>query len=154
MKRLLAVAMALSALTGTVALADSDRRDRGHHERRWYDDNGRRSDHRHGDNRHGDTHWNDRHYVRGFQEYGWRTPHPRYRVVRYSPPRGYRYYPWHPGARLPVAYYAPRYVISDYGYYRLRPPPRGYHWVRVDNDVVLAAIVSGLVVQVVNGIFY
>jgi Ni/Co efflux regulator RcnB len=44
--------------------------------------------------------------------------------------------------------------VDDYYTYRLRPPPRGYHWVRVDNDVVLAAVASGLVVSAVYGIFH
>ena len=46
------------------------------------------------------------------------------------------------------------YIVDDYYSYRLRPPPRGYHWVRVDNDVVLAAIASGIVVSAVYGIFH
>jgi Ni/Co efflux regulator RcnB len=52
-----------------------------------------------------------------------------------------------------VAYYAPRYVVHDYGHYRLRQPPRGHHWVRVNNDVVLAAITGGVVAEVVTGMF-
>jgi Ni/Co efflux regulator RcnB len=34
---------------------------------------------------------------------------------------------------------APGYVVEDYGRYRLRPPPRGYDWVRVGDDFVLVA---------------
>jgi Ni/Co efflux regulator RcnB len=44
--------------------------------------------------------------------------------------------------------------VNDYYAYRLRPPPRGYHYVRVDHDVVLAAIASGIVVSAIYGIFY
>ena len=44
--------------------------------------------------------------------------------------------------------------MSDYHRYRLSPPPYGHHWVRVNEDVVLAAVASGLVVSVVNGMFY
>jgi Ni/Co efflux regulator RcnB len=36
----------------------------------------------------------------------------------------------------------------------LYPPPYGYHWVRVDNDVVLAAITTGIVLAVVNQVFW
>ena len=43
--------------------------------------------------------------------------------------------------------------MNDYHVYRLRPPPRGYHYVRVDHDVVLAAIASGVVVSAIYGIF-
>jgi Ni/Co efflux regulator RcnB len=55
---------------------------------------------------------------------------------------------------LPGAYYSSRYIVNDYHVYHLYAPPRGYHWVRVDNDVVLAAITSGIVVSVVSGMFY
>ncbi len=132
MKRLLvAAALAASALMGTVAMADSH----GRHERAWHD----RHEH------HGDRDRHGRHYHRH---------DGRYRVALYYPPKGYRHYTWSRGARLPAAYYAPRYVVYNYGAYRLRPPPRGYHWVRVDNDVVLAAITTGIVMQVIDGIFY
>lgn len=164
MKRVLVAAIALSTLLGSAAMADSHDRDRGHHER--HDSNRRdnhRSDSRHNDRRdyRGGRH-DDRRVVESRQRYDrpyhrtdrYRYDHQRYRVTRYYQPRGYRHYVWHPGARLPSAYYAPRYVVHDYGAYRLRHPPRGYHWVRVDNDVVLAAIATGVVMQVVNGLFY
>jgi Ni/Co efflux regulator RcnB len=69
-------------------------------------------------------------------------------------PSGYYYRSWRYGDRLPHAYYGPRYVVNNYYSYRLRPPPYGYHWVRVDHDVVLAAIASGIVVSAVFGIFH
>ncbi|HMN45590.1 MAG TPA: RcnB family protein [Povalibacter sp.] len=143
MKRLLVAALAASTLMGTVAMADSHARDRTRDERVWNDRRDNR-DHRHRDDR--KDHRHDRHYDHRHEG--------RYKVVRYAPPHGYRPHAWYRGARLPAAYYAPRYVVYDYGTYRLRPPPRGYHWVRVDNDVVLAAITTGVVMQVINGIFY
>lgn len=186
MKRVLVAAIALSTLLGSAAMADSDDRDRGRHERH---ESNRRDHHRY-DGRHNDRHdyrggryddhraaqrrdrddrrWNDRddddrRWDRRHREdhrsfhhpyrYGY-DHHNRYRVGRYYRPHGYRHYVWHNGARLPPAYYAPRYVVHDYGSYRLRHPPHGYHWVRVDNDVLLAAIATGVVVQVVNGLFY
>jgi len=93
----------------------------------------------------------------GFNDYG---RHVRYRVDPYRQPRGYynggyyNGYGWHRGDRLPVAFYAPRYVVRDYRAYRLAPPPWGYQWVRVDNDVVLAAITTGLVLSVVDNLFW
>ncbi len=53
-----------------------------------------------------------------------------------------------------MAYYAPRYIVHDYYVYGLRRPPYGYHWIRVDNDVVLAAITTGIVLEVVDRIFW
>ena len=40
--------------------------------------------------------------------------------------------------------------MNDYGRYGLRAPPRGHRWVRADNDYVLAAIATGLIVQVLS----
>ncbi|MGC1303522.1 MAG: RcnB family protein [Caulobacteraceae bacterium] len=36
----------------------------------------------------------------------------------------------------------------DYRRYRLRAPPRGYQWRRVDNNFVLAATATGLIAAV------
>lgn len=156
MNRLIAAALvtvaAVTSLVGTAAMADSRDRDRGRDERPWND----RHEHRDHDryDRHHDRHdhrWDDRRA--GHRYYDGRYD-GRYKVVRYYPPRNYRYHRWYRGAYLPAAYYAPRYVVHDYSMYRLRPPPRGYHWVRVDNDVILAAIATGLVASVVSDIFY
>lgn len=78
----------------------------------------------------------------------------RFYTDSYDRPYGYRAYSWRSGDRLPSSYYAPRYVVRDYSSYRLGAPPRGHHWVRVDNDMILAAITTGIVVQVVNDLFY
>lgn len=65
---------------------------------------------------------------------------------------GYRpgYNAWRRGAYLPNYYNS--YVVNDYYRYRLRPPPRGYHWVRANDDYLLVAIASGLIFDIiVNG---
>ena len=160
MKRMLTALIALSALTGTVAFADSGRHEPRHGERDWNHRDGRndRRDHdrrdrdRRGyDHRDFDRHHFDRRHGRDYRHY---HPRPRYHSDRYYRPRGYTYRSWRRGDRLPSAYYAPRYVVHDYHHYRLNQPPRGYHWVRVDNDVVLAAIAGGIVAEVVTGLFY
>ena len=89
--------------------------------------------------------WNDR----GGNDRGWND---RYRV-EYRRPWGYSDHYWRRGDRLPVAYYAPPYVVGDYSAYQLRAPPYGCHWVRVNNDVVLAAVATGLVLDVVYNAF-
>lgn len=152
MKRFVAAALAVSLLTGSlVAQArdhDSRDHDRGRHSR--HDD---RRGHEHARN-HYERHdrWDDRRAASRAYANGYRAG--RYDAGRYYRPSGYRYYSWHRGARLPAAYYAPRYVVHDYHRYRLYAPPRGHHWVRVDHDVVLAAVATGAVVAVVNGLFY
>jgi len=156
MKRLFAAtALALTLIGGVVTTAQADNRDRDRYER----SHDRRHDNRHG-NRHGNRHDNrhdDRRYDRrdwdryyGFRHHDGR----RYQYGRYVRPSGYHYRSWRYGDHLPRGYYSRRYIVNDYHVYHLRPPPRGYHYVRVDNDVVLAAIASGIVVSAIYGIFY
>jgi hypothetical protein len=63
----------------------------------------------------------------------------------------YRERRWSRGQYLPRHYRSRNYVVYDYGRYRLRPPPRGYHWVRHGDDYLLAAIATGLIAQVIFG---
>ncbi|WP_256364108.1 RcnB family protein [Rhodanobacter sp. C05] len=47
---------------------------------------------------------------------------------------------------MPSDYRGREYVVSDWRHERLRPPPRGYHWVRSDNgDFLLVAISTGII---------
>jgi Ni/Co efflux regulator RcnB len=78
----------------------------------------------------------------------------RWRGPAYAYPRGFQPRRWDRGQYLPRAYFASPYYIDNYAYYRLRPPPRGYRYVRVGNDIVLAAIAGGLIAEVINGAFY
>jgi Ni/Co efflux regulator RcnB len=160
---------------------DNDRRN--DHGRNWGNNNGnnrrddhrwdgRRDDHR----RDNDRRWNgNRHYDGRSDSHRWVNP-PRYVSpprYSYSPPhhshrwengrwhwgsyyRPYGYAPryWRRGDRLPVAYYGPRYVIGNYYDCGLRAPPYGYHWVRIDHDVVLAAIATGVVLDVIYNQFW
>lgn len=77
----------------------------------------------------------------------------RYDAGRYVAPRGYPTRQWRAGQRLPAAYAARTYVVHDYSRYGLRAPPRGYHYVRSGNDVVLAAVAGGLISAVIAGLF-
>jgi Ni/Co efflux regulator RcnB len=143
MKRLFAVtALALTLFGGVVTTAQADHRDRDRYEHR-HD----RHDDRNHDRRYDRRDW-DRNY--GFRHHDGR----RYVYGSYVRPSGYHYRSWRYGDYLPRSYYSRRYVVNDYYAYRLRPPPRGYHYVRVDHDVVLAAIASGIVVSAIYGIFY
>lgn len=53
-----------------------------------------------------------------------------------APPR----HQWQRGERLP-AEFARGHEVIDWRARRLRTPPRGYHWVNVDGDFVLAGVV-------------
>jgi len=50
--------------------------------------------------------------------------------------------------------YARNYQVVDYHRYkRLKAPPRGYHYVRSGNDVLLVGVTSGIVAAVMSGMF-
>lgn len=72
---------------------------------------------------------------------------------QYRHPHGYVYRSYRAGYYLPRPYFSSGYYV-DYYRYGLRAPPYGYHWVRVDGDVVLAAIATGLIIDVVEDMFY
>ncbi len=77
-----------------------------------------------------------------------------FRGQRYYGPRGYAYRPVTIGYRFAPTYYGSRYVISDYGRYRL-PRPVAYHqWVRYGNDVVLVNIRTGRVAEIHRSFFW
>lgn len=59
-----------------------------------------------------------------------------------------QYRRWARGERLPPSYWG--YGV-DYRRHHLRRPPSGYRWVRVNDDYVLAAIATGLILEVING---
>jgi Ni/Co efflux regulator RcnB len=142
---------------------DNNRRDWNDHRndndrRNWNDHrNDYRSDHRN-DNRGWDrprTDWashpnywdNRRHDRRDYARY-------RYQYGSYRAPYGYTYRVWHRGDYLPRAYYGRSYIVSDWRPYRLYAPPYGYHWVRVGNDVLLTALATGVVLDVLYDIWY
>jgi Ni/Co efflux regulator RcnB len=71
----------------------------------------------------------------------------------YHRPAGFYEHSWRRGERLPVAYYQRSYVIANYRDCGLRAPPRGYQWVRVNGDAVLAAVATGIVLDSVFHLF-
>ena len=144
MKTLVTAALGVSMLTGAVAMANPhDQRGDGQHSYRERErSNDRRDDRRDDHGRY--EHRNDRRF----------DSNARFRVGEYHRPHGYQYRAWRQGDRLPSAYRKRVYVVNDYHSYRLHQPPRGYHWVRVDNNVVLAAVATGVVLEVVSNLFY
>ena len=71
---------------------------------------------------------------------------------RYIAPRDYRYVRYDSGARLPQGYYGDSYYV-DYQPYDLAPPPQGYRWNRVGNDVYMVSVRDGLIAQAVYSLF-
>ena len=129
MKFLLSTLLGLSLLAASGAvLADQDH-GHGHGHGRGHDDQGQQDDDWHdGDQDRGDWHANG--HGHGHYDNGW---------------HGRRHH-WERGNR----YDGPIVVVRDYESYRLRPPPRGYHWVRDDDDnYVLVAIATGIILDYV-----
>lgn len=56
---------------------------------------------------------------------------------------------WSRGDKLPPQYRTNQYVVSDWKNNNLRKPPRGYHWVRANNQYVLAAVASGVISDII-----
>lgn len=83
----------------------------------------------------------------------WQQSQRRYNAPRYVAPRSYTPRQWSYGQRMPSYYRTNAYVVNDYGRYGLRQPPRGYHYVRSGNDVVLTAVATGLITAVIAGLF-
>lgn len=94
-----------------------------------------------------DARWDDRRHNGYYRNNQWTFGPPQGRYERDDVVYGYQ--PWQRGERL--GYYQDRYQEVDYRTdRRLRPPPRGYHWVRSDGgDLLLAAIAGGLIAQVI-----
>ncbi|MEM5436800.1 RcnB family protein [Paraburkholderia diazotrophica] len=55
---------------------------------------------------------------------------------------------WHKGDRLPAEYRDRNYQVDDWHSHGLSAPPRGYHWVGVNGDYVLAAVATGVIASV------
>ena len=175
MKRILLTIAAVAAVAGPMAVVANDaaaqdrgrsehrgdrgdRGDRGgdrggrhdgrHDGGRWDDRGGRHDNGRHGgwDQR---SRWDGGHHNGYYYNNRWSYGAPP--AAYYGRP-GYRpgYSAWRRGGYLPSYYRGNGYVIQDYGYYRLRPPPRGYYWYRAGNDYVLAAITTGLIFDIIN----
>ncbi|HEU4780939.1 MAG TPA: RcnB family protein [Steroidobacteraceae bacterium] len=128
---------------------DHNRNDRNRHDSHNNNWNGNRGWDRHRNDWNKHPHYwdNRRHDRRDYARY-------RYHFGHYRAPHGYHYRTWHRGDYLPRAYYGSSYVVYDWRPYRLYAPPYGYHWVRVGNDVLLTALATGVVLDVLYNIWY
>jgi Ni/Co efflux regulator RcnB len=156
MKKILTAAIALSVLASAGAASAQSYQGRPHQGgyqgqggyQQGYDRRDERRDDRRDDRR--DERRGDR-YDRAESRYE-RRAERRYNAGRYHAPRGYQARQWRRGEHLPPQYRSNAYYV-DYRAYRLAPPPYGYRYVRVDNDVVLTAIASGVIASIVFNLF-
>lgn len=58
---------------------------------------------------------------------------------------------WNRGQKLTRAERARLAEVRDYKRYRLQAPPRGYQWVRIDNEFLLIGTVSGVISNIITG---
>jgi len=128
MKRLITAAMALTLLAGAGAASAQPSRNQHH--------NAPQAQH------------NDNQGPQGFE----RRADKRYKASAYKAPRGYKAPKARRGDKLAAAYRGPSYQV-DYKRYNLTAPPRGYQYVRVNNDVVLAAVATGVISSVILQMF-
>ena len=151
MKRTALIGTLVASLAvGSAAFANpgdhGDGRDRGYSHDRG-NSHGRDYDRDRSRSHYGERRDFDRH------DYRWAPPRATFRAPEryggYYRPHGYYEHRWSRGERLPVAFYARPYVVDDFYGYGLYAPPRGYHWIRVDGDAVLAAVATGIVLDTV-----
>jgi Ni/Co efflux regulator RcnB len=57
---------------------------------------------------------------------------------------------WARGQRLDNNYRRNYINARDYRRYRLSQPPRGYQWVRVDNDFVMVSVATGVISSIIG----
>jgi Ni/Co efflux regulator RcnB len=58
---------------------------------------------------------------------------------------------WSKGYRMSASERGRYSEVRDYRRYRLAPPPRGYHWVKADNDYLLVGVATGLISSIIAG---
>jgi Ni/Co efflux regulator RcnB len=158
MKKIALAALAVAMFAAPLAVAtpaDAHERGRGHdrHDRYdrddddWDDRRDERQSYRRGyrDGRHHDR-WDDRQFNGYWHGDRWYYGPP----ARYSDAYRYDYRGWRRGDRLP-AYYRDHYRPVDWRHYRLREPPRGYHYVYNDNrdEYLLVGIATGVILGVI-----
>jgi Ni/Co efflux regulator RcnB len=68
-------------------------------------------------------------------------------------PRGWGYRRWAIGAIFPALFLTSAYYYNDYAALGLQPPPPGYMWERYGPDLLLVNLTTGVVEDVVYGVF-
>ena len=77
-----------------------------------------------------------------------------FRAGAYIPPAGFAVRRFRFGERLPRAFFARRFFITDFLIFDLFPPPPGFVWVRVGSDALLIDEFTGEIVRVEYGVFF
>ena len=78
----------------------------------------------------------------------------RYRSRPYVRPQGWYPHRWISGDILPALFWTRSYWITDFWLFGLPIPPSGYVWVRYGSNALLVQINSGVILQVIYGVYY
>lgn len=119
---------------------------------RWFDNRYGGREHHSQSGRHWGGHSNHN-WSTGPYYFGYNWGHHYRAPSRYVRPHGYYQNSWSVGYRLPRSYYGSSYYV-DYRPYGLARPPYGCRWVRVDGDLFLVAIATGLIQDIVSDFYY
>ncbi len=119
---------------------------------RWFDYRYGGREHHSQSGRHWGGHSNHN-WSTGPYYFGYNWGHHYRAPSRYVRPYGYYQNNWNVGYRLPRSYYGSSYYV-DYRPYGLARPPYGCRWVRVDGDLFLVAIATGLIQDIVSDFYY
>jgi Ni/Co efflux regulator RcnB len=122
-KAILCTVMAVTLLTGQMAVAQNRGNDQGQRNSDRRDDGRQQNQNR--NNGRGNGRNNDQRWERGAG-----PDHSYYR-----------------GGRMPPQYRSQRYVVDDWRGHQLSAPPRGYHWVQSGGDYILVAIATGVILN-------
>lgn len=172
MKHLISAAIVLSLLGSTAAVAQRDYRDnrsQNFDQRQNYGDRFNANDRQHwsrGD-RLPEQYRQNRYTVGDWRQRNLRTPPRGYRwisndndqyllvavrsgiILEIVSQNQYRPdYQWSRGDRLSGGYLENRYVVSDWRRNHLSRPARGQHWVHINNQYMLTATGSGVIIQI------
>lgn len=145
-KAIISAVIAMSMLSSSAVFAQ--RNDRGNERNDRAEQNQRGDEHRNdehrNDERRGDEHRDDQ--IQGRNDRNDYTPvaHDDRGGPRGAGPR----HDMRRGGRLSNEYRGNQYVVSDWRGHHLNAPPRGYHWVQTGGDYVLAAVATGIIMQV------
>lgn len=149
MKRLLMVSLAAAMFALPTAGTGAYAQDYGRHDNDRHD-NGRHDNDRHDNDRHdSDGDWNPGQH-NGYMWHGrWHYGRPPAYAIGHP---GYSagWHRWRRGERVPVELRTRYVVVNDWRGHHLRPPPRGYHWVRDDRgEYILIGIATGLILSAI-----
>jgi len=137
-KSIVSAIMIMSLSLGNLAYAQYDRRDDNRGDRGRQDQNNDRRDDRGRQEQHSLGNDRDARNTLG----------PRFDEGSHNDRQEMQRHRFQKGDRLPPEYRGRQYVVEDWREHHLSAPPRGYHWVQSGGDYVLAAVATGIILQV------